>query len=289
MNKTLTAAAGGAAALGLAAFAAREYRRNRSFGCTCYHLTVGPLPLPEPIRLLQVADLHGRMFGKGGRDLADMARVISPDLIVMTGDTVSADCKNLLPTARLLRVLCQIAPVFLIPGNHELRSGRWEEISQGFRSVGVIVLENERFDGEIKGTPLHILGLSEGLAVSRVDYLREFLGTMRHADCTAALSDLADCGGVRIVLSHFPELFAGIGRLSYRNFHFDLMLAGHAHGGQFRAGRFGVYAPGQGLFPRYTAGMHGWNPALVVSRGLGNDSPVPRVNNRPELVLVTLQ
>ena len=169
MNKTLTAAAGGAAALGLAAFAAREYRRNRSFGCTCYHLTVGPLPLPEPIRLLQVADLHGRMFGKGGRDLADMARVISPDLIVMTGDTVSADCKNLLPTARLLRVLCQIAPVFLIPGNHELRSGRWEEISQGFRSVGVIVLENERFDGEIKGTPLHILGLSEGLAVSRVD------------------------------------------------------------------------------------------------------------------------
>ena len=287
MNRYHAAAA--ASLTALAALAVREHRRNSQFGCSCYTLDIGPVPLPEPIRILQIADLHGRIFGPNNRDLTDMARVISPDLIVFTGDTVSARCENLLPTARLLRELCQIAPAFLIPGNHELRSGRWEELSQGFRNVGATVLENERFDGVFKGVPVHILGLSEGLAVSRMDYLREFLGTMRHADCTQALSELSACDGVRIVLSHFPELFAGIGRLSYRNFRFDLMLAGHAHGGQFRLGRFAVYAPGQGLFPRYTAGVHHRRPALIVSRGLGNDSPLPRLNNPPELVLVTLR
>ncbi len=288
MKKMLTAAAAGAAVMGLTVLAAREYCRNQGFGCTCYNLTVGPLPLPEPIRILQIADLHGRMFGKRGAELIDMARVISPDLMVLTGDTVGADCKNLLQTARLLRVLCQIAPVFLIPGNHELRSGRWEEISQGFANVGVTVLENQRFDGWIRGTPIHILGLAEGLAVSRLDYVKELLGTYAHADCSDMLSALSGCDGVRIVLSHFPELFANIGRLSYNHFRFDLMLSGHAHGGQLRLGKHGVYAPGQGLLPRYTAGIHGWQPALVVSRGLGNDTPLPRINNRPELVLVTL-
>lgn len=288
MKKTLTAAAAGALAFGLCSLATREYTRNQNFGCTCHNLTVGPLPLPEPIRLLQIADLHGRMFGKRGGELIDMVRVLSPDLIVCTGDTVSSDCKNLLATARLLRTLCQIAPVFLIPGNHELRSGRWEEISQGFTNVGVIVLENERFDGAIKGTPLHILGLCEGLAVSKIDYVKGALGVLEHADCRRALADLSGCDGVRIVLSHFPELFSCIGPLSYQNFRFDLMLSGHAHGGHVRLGNHGLFSPGQGIFPRYTAGMHGWYPTLVISRGLGNDSMFPRINNRPELVLVTL-
>lgn len=289
MNKALSAAAASVAVAGLAAVSVREHRRNQTFGCTCYNLAVGPLPLPAPIRILQVADLHGRMFGEGGQDLVDMVRVISPDFICCTGDTVSSNCKNLLETAKFLKALCLIAPVFLIPGNHELRSGHWAEIAQGFQNVGVIVMENERFDGWMNGSQLHILGLSEGLAVSRADYIKQMTGTYGYADCSAALEDLSSCKGVRIVLSHFPELFAKSGSLSYRNFAFDLMLSGHAHGGQFRLGKYSAYAPGQGLFPRYTAGAHGWHPALVVSRGLGNDTFLPRINNRPELVLVTLR
>ena len=89
-----------------------------------------------------------------------------------------------------------------------------------------------------------------------------------------------------ILLSHRPEFF----RL-YAACGADLAFAGHAHGGQWRlpSGR-GVFAPGQGFFPAYTCGLYRrGNAVMAVSRGLGGRAPVPRLHNRPELVLVTLE
>lgn len=281
MNKPLAAAA---CALALAGYCRRQ---NNALCVGRYTVNAG---LPRPVVLVQLADLHGKRFGPEGRRLVDAVRPLTPDLIVLTGDTVGADCKNLIPTARLLKALCAQAPVFLIPGNHERRSGRWRETAALFRAQGVAVLENERFDGAVNGVPLHILGLAEPQAVSSVDYLRCAMGTLRYQDNRAALARLAALDGLRIVLCHFPENFARIGALSYCRFAFDLMLSGHAHGGQFRLPFFGgVYAPGQGLLPRYDAGMFGRRPALIVSRGLGNDTILPRVNNRPEIVRVTIR
>ncbi len=260
--------------------------QNNALQVSCHTIKIG---LPVPIKLVSLADLHGKQFGRGNSRLIAQVRAEKPDIIVFPGDTVSADCHNLAPTVKTLRALRGIAPCFLIPGNHEHRSGRWCEIAARFRAAGVIVLENRRFDGFVKGVPVHILGLDEGLAVSRFDYLRAACNTLKYTDNRARLKALSQQDGLRVVLSHFPEYYALSGPLSYCRFGFDLMLCGHAHGGQMRLTRhLPLFSPGQGLFPRFAQGLHGANPALLVSRGLGNDSPIPRINNRPEILSVSI-
>lgn len=263
-----------------------SYYQNNALQVTSYTIKIG---LPKPIKLVSLADLHGKQFGKNNSRLIAPVRALAPDMIVFPGDTLSADCHNLALTVETLRELQGIAPCFLIAGNHEHRSGRWPEIASRFRGAGVTVLENTRFDGSIRGIPVHILGLDEGLAVSRFDYVRAACKTLEYADNRTALNALSQQDGLRIVLSHFPEYYALTGALSYCRFPFDLMLSGHAHGGQVRlTRRLPLFSPGQGLFPRFCQGLHGSNPALLISRGLGNDSPVPRVNNRPEILSVTI-
>jgi hypothetical protein len=240
--------------------------------------------LPQPLTIVNLSDLHGKSFGKNSERLLAKVAALAPDLIVMTGDTVSASGRGIGAMTRLASRLTELAPVAMIPGNHERRSGRMEELLSRFSSVGVHVLENEQLDLVLRGTAVHILGLAEPIAVSRWDYLRAAVGRLQYPDNDDALLSLAKEDGLRIVLTHFPELFAGIGKRSYRRFSFDLLLAGHAHGGQFRLPGLGaLYAPGQGFFPKYTAGLYGGGPYMVVSRGLGNDSVLPRVGNRPEI------
>ena len=189
----------------------------------------------------------------------------------------------------MLKRLCRLCPCFLIPGNHEHRSGRWNEISRLFRTAGVCVLENTQFDGEVDGVELHVLGLDEGLAVSRLDYIKAAFKKLEYPNNGLALKALSEQRGLRIVLSHFPENYAMIEAHSYCRYPFDLMLCGHAHGGHVRFGRNkSLFAAGQGVLPRFFQGKYGHAPTLVVSRGLGNDSCLPRINNRPEIVLVTM-
>ncbi|MEG1849013.1 MAG: metallophosphoesterase [Oscillospiraceae bacterium] len=277
------------AAAGVCALGAAWYWENRTLSVGEFTVRCG---LSSPVRIVSLADLHGTLFGPRGNTLLSRVRALAPDLIVLPGDTLDASCRNLALTVTLVRRLCALAPVYMIPGNHELRSGRAAELLGRFRAAGAHCLVNERSDGSVRGVPLHILGLSEGLAVSRLDYLRAALGLVHHADNRTALSELEQLGGLRLVLSHFPETFAEIGAFSYGRFHFDLMLCGHAHGGQIRLpGIGGLYAPGQGLLPRYDAGLYRLTPdgpSLLVSRGLGNDAPIPRIGNRPEICLVTV-
>lgn len=275
------------AAMLLGAAAAYGCYQNNSIEITRYTVAAD---VERPLRLLCLSDLHGKQFGERNKGLIEKVKSLSPDLIVFPGDTLSADCRNFRKTAAALKALCSIAPCFLIAGNHEHRSGRWREISQKFKSAGVTVLENECWSGEINGVAINILGLDEGKAASRLDYLRAALGTLKHADNREALRKLCMLNGAKIVLSHFPENFAQIGKYSYSRFGFDLMLSGHAHGGHFRfSNKYAFFAAGQGFLPKFCQGLYGNRPKLLVSRGLGNDSPLPRINNRPEMALITLK
>ena len=88
-----------------------------------------------------------------------------------------------------------------------------------------------------------------------------------------------------ILLSHRPELFD-----IYVKSGVDLVLSGHAHGGQFRLPFLGgLVAPNQGLFPEYDSGLYtSGNTNMIVSRGIGNSIIPIRFNNRPEVVLLEL-
>ena len=242
--------------------------------------------IEKPLRLLVLSDLHGKQFGKGSCRLIKNAAALYPDVILFTGDTISSDCKNLGSTLANLKKLCKIAPCFLIPGNHEHRSGRWNEIKQKISDLGVIVLENERWSGAINGVSVNILGLNEKIAISRIDYIKSFFGCLRYPDNSELLKDLQQQDGAKLVLCHFPECFV---KSEYCRFNFDLMLSGHAHGGHFRLNdHIAFFAAGQGFLPKFCQGLYGSRPRLFVSRGLGNDSPLPRINNRPEMALITL-
>ncbi len=282
-KKVLTATAGAAAAAGLA-YACWE---NNALVVERHTVSLG---LASPLRIVQIADLHGKRFGRGNGRLLKKVRALQPDLILVTGDTVCGNCAHLEDMTETVRALCGIAPVCLIPGNHERRSGRMEEILGRFREVGAIALCDEEYTLDLRGMAVHVLGLAEEIGVDRGAYLRAALGQFEYPDRDALLLSLAQRDGLRIVLSHFPELFCGIGWRSYCRFDFDLLFAGHAHGGQVRLPYLGgLFAPGQGLFPKYTSGVYGDRPKMIVSRGLGGKMLVPRVNNRPEITCVDVE
>ena len=102
------------------------------------------------------------------------------------------------------------------------------------------------------------------------------------------VSTASNNGHYTILLSHRPEMVD-----EYSRYSFDLVLSGHAHGGQFRIPYIinGVYAPHQGFFPKYASGMYYiGNTTMIVSRGLDKEAiKLPRMFNRPELAIIDLK
>ncbi|MGI6005427.1 MAG: metallophosphoesterase [Christensenellales bacterium] len=257
---------------------------------------------PASARLLKLAhlsDLHGKTFGRGNGRLYRAVCALQPDLICYTGDLEDGPGRRFAAAARLLQRLAQqVCPVFYIPGNHEHRYGHMEEMAAILAQSGVTVLQNRSVTLQIgdnkttingnrphlNGQKVHILGLDE-----KQSYGGDEPGCID--EMNALLQEYEKRGGIKIVLSHYPEHYALMGERSYRRHDFDLMLSGHAHGGQFRLPYIGaVYAPGQGLFPRYTCGLYGERPPyLHVNRGLGASAFPLRLFNRPEVSLITIE
>jgi predicted MPP superfamily phosphohydrolase len=223
-------------------------------------------------KICQISDLHNKLFGKNQRRLLRHISREQPDLIVITGDIIDDYNTNVAKALELTDRLASIAPVYYVTGNHELgaKPEAFDALLEGLERGGVTVLRDAVREISIGGESLYLIGLDDP---SRLD------GTLARL-----VSDLGG-GELQILLVHRPEnfeLYAAAG--------VDLVFAGHAHGGQVRLPFVGgLYAPGQGFFPEYTCGMYTYGQAtMVVSRGLGNSLP-GRVNNRPDLVVVTLE
>ncbi len=230
--------------------------------------------------IAQVSDLHNKNFGVKGQRLLKKIREVSPDIIVVTGDLIDRHKYDLEVALTFIAGAVKIAPVYYVTGNHEGWSKRYRSISTGLQKLDVKVLDNA--DCEIKrgNDKITIVGLADPA----------FL-TTGHWDKTDTLLmekylySLPHDTDFKIVLSHRPELFD----LYVRN-GLDLVFSDHAHGGQFRLPLVGgLYAPEKGIFPQYTSGEYQKaNTSMIVSRGLGNSLFPVRLNNRPELVVVTL-
>jgi predicted MPP superfamily phosphohydrolase len=142
------------------------------------------------------------------------------------------------------------------------------------RASGVVLLDNRA----VSFMGVNIGGLTTGYAVGEKQ--SHFLPTP--PPCLDFIEEFASADGFKRLLSHHPEYYP-----AYIKKHtIDLTLSGHAHGGQWRFFGRGLYAPGQGIFPRYTSGMY--DGRLIVSRGLSQKCIVPRINNDTEIVLVKL-
>ena len=243
---------------------------NTLLGVT--EITVIGANLPEGFpgcRIAQVSDLHNAEFGKDNKRLLALLEEAQPDLIAITGDLVDSRRTDPEVAIAFAREAVKIAPCYYVTGNHESRIEEYPQLEQQLTKAGVTVLRGQR------------ITLDNGITIAGVDD-PAFTGFSAFSETLAQLAGEE----YTVLLSHRPEHFD-----LYCQAGFDLVLSGHVHGGQFRIPFLGgVLAPGQGFFPTYDAGLYtGGQTNLVVSRGLGNSLFPFRLNNPPEVILITLQ
>ena len=236
----------------------------------------------EPICAALISDTHGLIID----DLAEAAAEAAPDLILVPGDAIENKRPGHPDGVRMLARLAAVAPVFFSVGNHERALSR--EQTDGLAEAGIhcVDLSTERFS--VRGTQLCIGGVPSASYENgeRCETsLAELLFTPRaRAELPQKtvdyIAEFSAEGGAKLLLCHHPEYY----RRYLRDCDTGIICAGHAHGGQIRLFGHGLYAPGQGFFPRYTSGVH--DGRFVISRGLTNHSFPPRIFNRPELVIL---
>ncbi len=232
--------------------------------------------LTKPLRILLLSDLHSCVYGEGQRELLEQVEALSPDLILLAGDMLDDDMPHE-PGKLVLRALGAAYPCFYVPGNHEHLSGELNELLAFIQDCGIMVPIGACAPIEIQGQLLQICGMDDPIYLGQDTVLLQAERAKRAADPAY----------YTILLTHRPEQLTALRPLGY-----DLIVAGHAHGGQWRlpGGKNGLYAPHQGLFPSYSGGIYPLGDTTgIVSRGLSRESTrVPRLCNPPELVLITL-
>lgn len=240
--------------------------------------------ITQPVTIALITDLHSTRYGRRQEVLVHALRKYDPDLILLAGDIVD-DQVPLVGTREFLEEIRTLPSTrcFYVTGNHEQRTGRLDAIKKRFTSHGVTVLSGETRTVNIRGQLLEIGGVDDPTVFTPNRLVRRIPRQWERqlAHCRAGLS------GERysILLTHRPELTR-----YYRESGFDLVVAGHAHGGQVRIPGLGcgLLAPHQGLFPRYAGGRYRLGRVtMIVSRGLCLNR-LPRIFNPPELVMIHL-
>lgn len=254
---------------------------NKALMITEYIVTSDRLPNEfDGFRIAQVSDLHNSEFGKGNSELLDMLKEAEPDIIVITGDLIDSRNPDIDIAINFIKKALKIAPCYYVSGNHEANVPEYQKFKNEMIACGVHVLENKCVYITASKEKIQLIGVDDPLLQvnSSSDDSEE---TMKNV-----LDGLTSQGEYyTVLLSHRPELFE-----LYSKYNIDLILSGHAHGGQFRIPFVGgVFAPSQGLFPKYDAGLFYENGTnMIISRGIGNSSFPLRINNRPEIVIVEL-
>ena len=238
--------------------------------------------LPRSLRIALVADLHNR----APDEMLGAVASLSPDLICIAGDLTEAldgtEEGKLANGFAALDALCRIAPTFYAPGNHEVGASHrhlrkypptpdrvriTRENLARITESGACFLDNTHTTWQ----GIAIGGLGTGL-------LHE--GGKPDLD---ALQDFFSLNAYKILLCHHPEYYAKF----LHDKDVDLVLSGHAHGGQWRFLGRGVFAPDQGILPKYTSGMH--DGKLIISRGTANTGGIiPRLFNPREVVCIQI-
>ncbi|MGN0106384.1 MAG: metallophosphoesterase [Hominilimicola sp.] len=246
---------------------------------THYNISSEKIPSAfDGFKIVQVSDYHCDSVP----GLITEIKNENPDLIVSTGD-LADDKGDYFPAVRLCEHLIDIAPVYAVTGNHDLWRSDYEKFEKEISDIGVITLHNERVILKHGSGEIGLSGIDDPFARNAVKIAENI---------QASLSKLAHYDGYDILLFHRANLFD---QLKYHGF--DLILAGHMHGGQFRlpTGQ-GIVSPKSSwasktpvFFPRYVAGHYrAPRTEMIVNRGIGNPMIIPRLFNRPELTVITL-
>lgn len=238
---------------------------NVTVGLSNCHVNEENLPAVfDGYRIAHVSDLHNSWLWE--KTIARLKEA-EPDIICITGDMIDCKKTNVEAALSFAAEAVKIAPCYYISGNHENNVSQEvrDELLSGLTVLGVTVLNDDEVILEKEETQIALVGHKWGDDVT--------------------VGELWEFNGYRILLSHRPECFA-----DYVAGNYDLVLSGHAHGGQVRLPFIGgLFAPGQGIFPEYDSGLYTEGRTdMIVSRGIGNSSFPIRFYNRPEVILIVL-
>lgn len=238
--------------------------------------TVVSPKLTAEVRLAVVTDFHS---SDNADDVVAMVASCAPDAVLLVGDLFDDDTQNR-PTERTLSLMRQLSaqyPCYYVSGNHEAWTGEMDALYQQTEEAGVTVLRMSSGVLTVRGQRIALCGIPD-------PYEMVFSGAPdTEEQLRQALEDV-DSADFTVLLAHRPELLA-----KYAQFPLDLVVSGHAHGGQVRIPGVlnGLYAPNQGWFPKLAGGAYTQDgTTLIVSRGLAVRTWLPRIFNRPEVVLV---
>ena len=226
-------------------------------------------------RIVQLSDLHLHEFGEKNSELVDWVRRLEPDIIVITGDMNNHYDDDTHVVTELCSQLVDIADVYYVMGNHEFvdYAARHTTIKADIVATGVTLVHNSYIVTELNGNRVVIGGL-----VTDVSNYDKYSGPK-------FMEKFMKEEGFKLLLVHYPEYFLG----KLNDYSIDLAMCGHVHGGIIRLPILGgLYSRDQGFFPKLSEGMQTveGGSVVVVSRGLGGDTSIPRINNNPEIVVV---
>ncbi len=230
--------------------------------------------------IVHVSDYHNTLFGENNKVLVDKIKENKPDLIAVTGDLIDSRSTDLDVALLLMKEMRKIAPVYYVSGNHESRVPEYAALENSLQEIDIEVLNNRMIIPNKEVAPIYLYGVRDPA------FTRRKSGESERSIMKKQLDSLPQYDHkYAVLLSHRPELLD-----LYAEYSFDLVLSGHAHGGQVRLPMFGgVLAPNQGFFPMLTSGMHKMNnTTMIISRGIGNSAFPLRVNNPPELIVIKL-
>ena len=251
-------------------------------------VTIESEKVTHGLKIALITDLHNTPYGENQKELLEELELANPDVILIGGDIID-DMEKLDHAKEFLAGISKTYTTGYVSGNHEFWTGEADAIKEMIGSYGVFVLEGNAMELDLKEENITIVGIDDP------EVGEEAFAQQLEASATAIPKD-----NFSVLLTHRPERIE-----TYLEYDFDLILAGHAHGGQWRIPYVinGVFAPNQGIFPKYAGGLYAFDKThldkthldkthqvksfMVVSRGLArNNMKIPRIFNRPELVIL---
>lgn len=233
--------------------------------------------IEDEVKIVQLTDLHCKTFGENNKKLIKKIKELNPDIITITGDMINSDTSNFDELILLIKELKNICQVYFSLGNHEHENKNTNDIIKNIESSGAVVLESNYKDIIVNGNHIRIGGIYEYL-----------VSNMKKKSSYLFAQEFNNSNNFKVLLSHVPDsyvLWDG-----FKVINPDLVIGGHYHGGLIRIPFIGgVFAPEQGYFPKFDYGKYNINGHdIIISSGLGTSSKIPRINNRPEISVITL-
>lgn len=222
-------------------------------------------------KIVQISDLHNACFGRNNKKLIANIEDLAPDIVVITGDLVDSNHTNINIAVDFVGEIAKRYSVYYVTGNHEywLNEADRKELFTGIGNAGAVILDNESVS--LDTAAITLIGLDDN--------------SLNDGTLSSMMEECKE-NELTVVLAHEPQYID-----QYSDAGADLVLTGHAHGGQMILPFIGpLIAPDQGFLPEYTAGQfERKHTSMYISRGLGNSVIPVRLFNYPEIICIEIQ